>query len=629
MSTREAAVKLASMGLRVFRLKAGTKDVFVDKEWTRTATNDPFEVKQLWTENGQPADYNIGVLADGVIMIDCDRHGGPDGVKAYAEVDPHQTTFKVATPSDGLHVYYWTKEHFGGKDLMPGVNVRAGNQYVVGPGSTFNGKRYEIVGNDSIAPLPETVANSLTTRLHAKATSAVMCAERDTEAQLRKARSQIETNTEEASQGGRTHESYVVAAKLLDIGLSETKAREFLDIWNETKCFPPLSASELDKQVFSAAKFRTRPIGCEDPSLGFKKHPRTPVKPSRLISFPSGITIEKMVEREESALVSGVVYPGDDCWLYAESGAGKSFVALDMAFHIAHGLKWCGRKVKQAPVLYCGLEGLAGAEKRILAAKQRYGETGFQFAYLTPPKEVGLPYLGSAREGGDSGAGIIMDAYEELMRRAETDAKGLIIIDTLARAVSGDDENTAEVATAYIRRSQAIAEATGAAVMTVHHANKNGGFRGSTAFKAAADCMMRIERDRDSDERKLIFEKVKDGDDGEVREFQLKQVTIGHPPRLMDPITSCVIEMGIRKEDPVRAMKEKVLVENALMAVLKTGPLTVKNAVKRIIAAGNITLSDKPTPLEAVIRKNVAPTLAGQNVVIDLDGELLTISSVR
>jgi RecA-family ATPase len=65
-----------------------------------------------------------------------------------------------------------------------------------------------------------------------------------------------------------------------------------------------------------------------------------------------------MMERVKSALVRRLLYPRDAAMLYAESGAGKSFIAADLGWHIALGLDWNGRKVKQAPVIYAALEGV-------------------------------------------------------------------------------------------------------------------------------------------------------------------------------------------------------------------------------------------------------------------------------
>src|SRR5829696_341932 len=55
------------------------------------------------------------------------------------------------------------------------------------------------------------------------------------------------------------------------------------------------------------------------------------------------------------------------CVLYGESGAGKSFVALDLALSVATGRPWAGLKVCTGPVRYIVAEGNVGFVQRIKA----------------------------------------------------------------------------------------------------------------------------------------------------------------------------------------------------------------------------------------------------------------------
>ena len=43
--------------------------------------------------------------------------------------------------------------------------------------------------------------------------------------------------------------------------------------------------------------------------------------------------------------------------VYGDSNCGKSFFALDMAFHVAAGVRWQEQRVKQGKVLYVAAEG--------------------------------------------------------------------------------------------------------------------------------------------------------------------------------------------------------------------------------------------------------------------------------
>jgi hypothetical protein len=53
--------------------------------------------------------------------------------------------------------------------------------------------------------------------------------------------------------------------------------------------------------------------------------------------------------------------------IFAPSGAGKSFIALDWALSIASGVPWLGRATLQAPALYMVGEGNYGTQNRISA----------------------------------------------------------------------------------------------------------------------------------------------------------------------------------------------------------------------------------------------------------------------
>ena len=57
------------------------------------------------------------------------------------------------------------------------------------------------------------------------------------------------------------------------------------------------------------------------------------------------------------ALLKGVLHRGQVGIVYGPSGAGKTFAVLNLSYHLAHGRDWYGHRVKQAPVLYVGLEG--------------------------------------------------------------------------------------------------------------------------------------------------------------------------------------------------------------------------------------------------------------------------------
>ena len=81
---------------------------------------------------------------------------------------PWPSTYMVATPSGGWHLYYAAPEGSKIRNsaslLGPLVDVRARGGYVVAAGSTVGGKRYEVLDAEGPEPLPGWIHRLLTRR---------------------------------------------------------------------------------------------------------------------------------------------------------------------------------------------------------------------------------------------------------------------------------------------------------------------------------------------------------------------------------------------------------------------------------------------------------------------------------
>ena|SRR5438094_10643868 len=53
-----------------------------------------------------------------------------------------------------------------------------------------------------------------------------------------------------------------------------------------------------------------------------------------------------------------------------DSGCGKSFLVLDLAFHVATGRPWLARDVSQDAVIYVCAEGQAGIKQRVQGVEE-------------------------------------------------------------------------------------------------------------------------------------------------------------------------------------------------------------------------------------------------------------------
>lgn len=245
---------------------------------------------------------------------------------------------------------------------------------------------------------------------------------------------------------------------------------------------------------------------------------------------------EAKVDTSSPYLIKGIIPSRSVSALYGASGSGKTFYALDLAFHICLGLPWRGRRVRQAPILYIALEGEAGFGKRVEVAKKNYGTPGkYYFARLLAP--IGL---GTSEANRTSEELIIRAA--QLQKQKTGQPVGLIVIDTLARAMAGDNENEAAAMSTFLARVERIRSKTGAAVLLIHHPGKDQslGLRGSSALFAALDAVVRIDREKQAPERTVTLEKSKDGIEGPIENFTLSTEVVGVDDD-GDEISSCVV----------------------------------------------------------------------------------------
>lgn len=112
--------------------------------------------------------------------------------------------------------------------------------------------------------------------------------------------------------------------------------------------------------------------------------------------------------------------------------------------------------------------------------------------------------------------------------------------ETLAAVAAGMDENAVKDMSLVLGQAKSIGEATGATVVVIHHSNKGGGLRGSTALLGAADSVLGVENDGKGG-RTLLVEKQKDGEAGAAFAFRLRPVVLGVDEDLNE-MSSCVVE---------------------------------------------------------------------------------------
>lgn len=225
-------------------------------------------------------------------------------------------------------------------------------------------------------------------------------------------------------------------------------------------------------------------------------------------------------------LVKGLLDQGAMTVLYGESNTGKTFVAMDLAFHIAAGMAWGGRRVAKMAVVYVAAEGGAGARKRAAALHARFGTKAedVPFFFLLAPVNL---------LRADADLAPLIESIQAIGL-----VVGLVVIDTLSRAMAGGDENTSTDMGAMVKHLDAVRSATGAHLLVVHHTGKDRarGARGHSLLRAATDTEIEIA------DGQIEVTKQRDIDKGFGSAFRLDVVQLGIDAD-GDPITSCTVRL--------------------------------------------------------------------------------------
>lgn len=218
--------------------------------------------------------------------------------------------------------------------------------------------------------------------------------------------------------------------------------------------------------------------------------------------------------------------------VYGESNCGKTFLMLDMAMHVALGMDWRDKEVDQGGVIYAALEGGQGTRNRIAAFRDKHN--------IKQPIPLAIIPTGVNLLDTDGDVQSLIQAIEDA--HAKLGDVKLIVIDTLARAISGGDENSSTDMGRIVINGDIIRQKTGAHICFIHHSGKDAaqGARGHSSLRAAVDT--EIEIGRDDKDAPSIVKIVKQREMEMVTDmgFTLESMELG-VNRRGKTITSCVV----------------------------------------------------------------------------------------
>jgi hypothetical protein len=251
--------------------------------------------------------------------------------------------------------------------------------------------------------------------------------------------------------------------------------------------------------------------------------------------------------REQHAAIRWAVkhvIPGSSIgMLFGGSGTFKSFIALDLALHVAHGLPWMGRVTQPGQVLYVAAEGGAGLWGRVEAWHRARNLSWADVPLYVVPQAVDLTV----------DAWRVVDAAQAIGALPT-----MVIVDTLSQTYAGE-ENSANEMAAYLREiGLRFRTLWDCAVLLIHHSGHEATERprGSSAIRGNVDFMLGAFRDEKEMIATLQCKKQKDGELFKDAEFQLTTVTLGMDED-NEPVTSLVARHLGNDEERKRAREEE------------------------------------------------------------------------
>jgi hypothetical protein len=205
--------------------------------------------------------------------------------------------------------------------------------------------------------------------------------------------------------------------------------------------------------------------------------------------------------------------------IFGDPGGGKSFVSIDVACCVATGTPWHGHDVRQGSVFYIAGEGHNGLARRFKGWELGNGRS-----------LSGAPLFKSHRAAqlyDATEAAIVAQSIKALTKEAGCEPT-LIVIDTLARNMGGDENSTQDMNAFIQHLDMYLRKPYRCCILVVHHsgAMDKDRSRGSTALRGALDAEYKVQLDQGS--KTIMFEskKMKDAEMPPPKSFGISQVDL-------------------------------------------------------------------------------------------------------
>ena len=498
MSLVDEAMRLAdTYGWAVFPIKVGEEKpdgkrdkFFLGFKWQDNASNIEADIYEMpWAEATHVA---INCKLSGIWVVDV------DDPLATNLIDLPPTMTQDTMRKGGRHYIYqagFNHQPCGTGIPVTGMDIRSDGGCIVWYGLAGD------LGHD-ISPWPW--KDSFSSR-------------RTTKENAGKARDNLKTHY---GPGERNNGIFLEGICLLDKWPSITIDMMYAALigLNRLYCRPPMDDGEVRKIAISVMTQAEEQVDLDSDNL-----------------FVSAEVFLKH-ELDCEWFVEDWIEEGDIGQIFGPSTEGKTFLAIDVACACAiGGTTFGGCEVTKGQVLYIAGEGHRGIERRIRGWKLKNGCSDEDLHSLhVSPKTI--PFT-------EAGLGAIIEAGTRRRDLTGQPIK-LIVIDTLAQHLIGD-ENSNEEMGKFIKACAKINSAfPGCTTLIIHHTGLTdlGRSRGASCLKAS------LEFELQCNKQLLSVTKSKEGVKGRNVEIALIPIHVGFT-RKGKPITTCTVEYGGKDVD--------------------------------------------------------------------------------
>lgn len=319
-------------------------------------------------------------------------------------------------------------------------------------------------------------------------------------------------------EGGRHDALKERSIQLRSKGLSREEARAALHAFNQTRCEPPESDSEVDRLAEWTGDHIESPQE-EKPQVR---------------SWPFFLGGDADGSVEHAYAVDDLFFEETINMIYGQQGALKTQLILDLAAYVGLGSEFMGRRTNQGATIYIAAEGSGAIAKRIAGVYLEHPALPHD-TIVAVPRPVNLL-------NEEEVAAFATFAAEEIVPKLSMPVR-MLSYDTMAKSMPGESDvgddtiSALEAGARTITRAIASANADRFVPATIfaHHPKKNENqFKGSYAIAGNFDTIIAIDRTDEPTLEDRLYEvtldKLKDGDQSQSWAFQAALVEVGTTP---------------------------------------------------------------------------------------------------